>query len=349
MKGINSERISALISKKLKRTFKIDTIEKIGSGYHSDGFRLTGKSGENFFLKRVKSHDLGFEFPERKTFSLITSNGMSKRAGLNPLPIGVALENKEGMTLLPEINEETAIYQIQEFLKEGTSYWSMLQGRKQKSRLDREDIAELQKITDFINSVHKIRYPFKSEERRKAVYNDSLRSVLCHPELTIMLLQDFSDSHPILPRREHKNYIGLMLDLIYKWKDRHERLVALHGDFWGANLFFRNDGSLWVIDYSRTPWGDRGIDIGWWLSQYLWFYHETGNHYFRELGEKFLELYSEKSKDKEIHKAVSLGLGFEGVVYISPRIYPNLDVKIGKKFFDNILEILRGGRFIWKR
>ncbi|MFH2232579.1 MAG: phosphotransferase, partial [Patescibacteria group bacterium] len=147
----------------------------------------------------------------------------------------------------------------------------------------------------------------------------------------------------------HGNYIGLMLNLIHKWKDRCDRLVALHGDFWGTNLFFKKDGSIWVIDYSRIPWGDRGIDIGWWLSQYLWFYHETQNEYFKELGEKFLDMYEKKSGDKEIRRAVSLALGLMGIIYISPRFYPDLNMEIGKKFFYNILEILNVNQFVWKK
>lgn len=348
MNNINLQKISSLISQKLNKIVEITDIEKIGSGYHSDGFKLTTKDGSSFFLKRVKSRDLGFEIPERKVMSLLVSNEMYRRSGFSPKAIGVILDNKNEAGIIPEINEETAIYHIQEFQEAGTNYWSLLQDRKQKTKIDEADLAELQKITDYIIKIHQIKYPSLDVGRQKSVYNDGLRSVITNPELTIMLLHDFDDSHQLLPSKDHGNYIGLMLNLTRQWKDRHDRLVALHGDFWGANLFFKDDGSLWVIDYSRIPWGDRGIDIGWWLAQYLWFYHETKNEYFKELGEKFLDMYEQKSGDKEISKAVSLSLGLLGVIYISPRFYPNLDMEIGKKFFDNILEILQGGRFIWK-
>ena len=113
-------------------------------------------------------------------------------------------------------------------------------------------------------------------------------------------------------------------------------------------LFFKKDGSISVIDYSRIPWGDPGIDVGWWLSQYLWLYHETKNEYFKKLGEEFLNMYVQKSGDKEIRQAVSLTLGLMGVIYVSPRLCPNLDIKIGKKFFENILEIMKKNQFVWK-
>ncbi len=349
MDNIDLQKISSLITQKLNKKVEIIGIEKIGSGYHSDGFKLTTKEGHNFFLKRVKSHDLGFEIPERKVMSLLISNGMGYRSGLEPKPIGVILDNKNETGIIPEITEETAIYQVQEFQSEGISYESLLKDKKEKIKVDETDIAELEKITDYLVKIHKIKHPSKDTERLKSVYNDGLRNVLTNPELTIMLLHDFTNSDKILPAKEHGNYVGLMLTLIHKWKDRHERLVALHGDFWGANLFFKKDGEIWVIDYSRIPWGDAGVDVGWWLSRYLWFYHETQNEYFKELGEKFLDMYERKSNDKEIHQAVSLVLGLMGIIMISPRFYPNLDTVIGKRFFDNIVDILKNSQLIWKK
>ena len=110
-----------------------------------------------------------------------------------------------------------------------------------------------------------------------------------------MLLHDFTDSHPFLPPKRHPEFVGRMLNLIHAGKDRPDRLRASYSDFWGANFFFRADGPVWVIDYSRIPWGDPATDSGWWLAQYLWFYHETKNSYFRDLGERFLALYERET------------------------------------------------------
>lgn len=344
---IDLQKISTLISKKTSQEVNIVAIEKIGSGYHSDGFKMTAQDGQLFFLKRIKSHDLGFEVPERKVASLLVSQGMNERINICPKSIGIILDNGEDAGMIAKVNESTAIYQVQEFQPEGVSYWSLLQEKKLKTKVDEQDTHELQKIVEYIDMVHRIKHDAADSERQRSVYNDGLRSILTNPELTIMLLHDFSDSHAILPAREHGAYIGMMLSLMHKWKDRHDRLSALHGDFWGANLFFRQDGSVWVVDYSRIPWGDPGLDIGWWLSQYLWFYHETGNEYFKELGEKFLDLYVEKSGDQEIRQAVSMVLGLMGIIFISPRFYPNLNVDIGKGFFVNIVEIIKNNQFIW--
>ncbi|MDD2758033.1 MAG: hypothetical protein PHD72_01505 [Patescibacteria group bacterium] len=349
MDNIDLKKISELLANQTGHSVQIEKIEKVGSGYHSDGFKLVAADGRCYFLKKVKSHDLGFELPERKIMSLLVSNGMCNRANIGSKCLGVVLGNGDEVKMLPEVNEATEIYHLQEYEPEGTSYWSLLQARKNRAAIEPEDLSELEKITDYISAVHRVKHPSSDAGQLKAVYNDSLRAVLTNPELAIMLLSDYTDSHPLLPAGEHGAYVGLMLNLMYQWKDRSDRLTALHGDFWGANLFVRKDGSVWMIDYSRIPWGDPGIDIGWWLAQYIWFYHATGNQYFKTMGDKFLELYIAKTNDQEIKQTVALSLGLLNIIFLSPRFYPDLDLSVGKSFFDNIVAILKKGTFIWTK
>jgi hypothetical protein len=343
MHEINLSNISVLLSQKLHERIEIVGCEKVGSGYHSDGFKLTAANGTCYFLKHVKSHDLGFEIPQRQVMSLMISHDMVRRSGLAPTSLGVIIENKTERGILPDVGEETAIYHVQEFQSMGKSYWSLLQERKQKRQMDEIDRIELEKITSYLHRLHGIKYPSQDPQRWNAVYNDSLRSLLTHPELTVMLLHDFPNHHPLLPPSKQGEYVGWMLQLIHQWKNRSDRLAALHGDFWGANVFFDSDGGMGIIDYSRIPWGDPGIDVGWWLAQYLWLYQETQNSYFRELGETFLEMTEEISGDHEIRQAVSLPLGVMGVICTSPRLHPELDPAVGKRFFDHITTILQTG------
>lgn len=344
---INLNKISQLISQKLKKDVELVAIEKIGSGYHSDGFKLTGKDGHSYFLKKVKSSDLGFEIPERKVSSLLVSDGMGKRTGFSPRPIGVVIDSGDEIAIMPDINTETEIFHIQEFESEGTSYWSLLQEKKAKTKVDEQDIKELEAVADLIVKIHSIKYPDNDLERQKTVYRDGIRATLTNSELTMMFLHEYEEENPFIPPSKQEEYVGLIINQLHKWKNRSDRLCALHGDFWGANLFFRPDKSTWIIDYSRIPWGDPGIDVGWWLSQYLWFYHETGNEYFKELGEAWLNIYEQKTGDKEIREAVAIVFGLMGVIFTTPKFYPDRDVVIGKKWMANILQILREGKFLW--
>ena len=348
MDKINLNQISQLISQKLGKNIVITNIEPAGSGYHSDGFKLTTQAGQRFFIKRVKSHDLGFEFPERKIYSLLVSDGMGKRVNLSPKPIGVILTNQDQGYILPDIDDNTAIYHVQEYEDFDSSYSQKLQAKKDqgKSEIDQQDIKELEKVVELLSKIHAIKHPVSDPQRLKALYNDSLRNVISNPELTLVLLQSFPADHLILPRQAHKDYLGLMLNQVYKWENRYDRLSALHGDCWGANLFFKQD-KVYKIDFSRMPWGDPGVDVGWWLSQYIWLYHETRNEYFKELGEKFLQLYEQKTGDREIREAVAIILGLLGIINLTPLFYQNLNLDIAKSFYNHIIKVLEAGKFSW--
>ncbi len=344
---INKEVLSKALTEKLNKNINIIKIEKAGGGYHSDGFKAVSADGQVFFVKKFKSYDLGFAFPERKVFSLMISDGMARRANQKPSPVGIMLTNKDKAGIIPEINEDTGIYHIQEFEPEGSDYFSLLLKRKNKAQIDEKDKEEIEKIVEYIKSIHSIKYEHSDQKRVREVYNDGIRSVLNSPELTLMLLHDFDEYSPIMDREMQKEYLGLMYEIMHRWKNREDRLCALHGDFWGANFFFRNDGTIWVVDYSRIPWGDPGIDVGWWLAQYLQFYYKTNNSYFKDLGELFINEYEKKTGDKEIRKTVTIALGLMGIIYVIPRFYPELDPKVGKRFLTHIMKILKEGELKW--
>ncbi|MFH1500946.1 MAG: phosphotransferase [archaeon] len=346
--GIDINKFQEVLSKELGEDLVVTGLEKVGEGYHSDGFKLLTNKGE-FFIKKVKSEDFGFELPERKIYSLLLSEGMARRANANPKMIGVLVGNDGEIEKLPTVNSQTEIYHIQAFGGKGKSYLEILQEKKYKQKIDEKDTEEIQKLVDFIAKVHSLKHPSSDGGKLKAVYNDCLRNVISNPELTMVLLQDFPNDHVVFPLEAQKNYLALMYDLISRFKDRSERLTALHGDFWGANCFFSENEELFVVDYSRMPWGDPGIDIGWFVCQYLWLYHETKNEYFKELGELFLKKYEEKTGDKEIREGMSLIMGLQGVIYLLPKFYPNRDKEVSEMFMQNIVDIMKAGRFKWNR
>jgi thiamine kinase-like enzyme len=348
MSEINLPLFSKLVSEKLGQKVNFTNIEKIGSGYHSDGFKVTAEDGRSFFLKYVRSHDLGFEFPERQIMSLMVSNSMGQRASNDPASVGVVVLNRNEELILPDITDSTKVYHLQEFGGTGTSYSAILEKNINKKSVDEEDKKQLSAIADFLLKVHSVKHHSKNKAQLDAVYNDGLRNVLTNPELSIMVLSEFPADYKILDLEGQKEIISLMYENIKYWTNRSDRLTALHGDFWGANIFFKEDGNIFVIDFSRIPWGDPGIDVGWFIAQFLWNYHSTGNNYFKELTEAWLNIYEEKSGDKEIRKAIALVVGWTGIVQIYPRWFPGLDEKMGKKFIGHIKNILKNKEFTWK-
>jgi thiamine kinase-like enzyme len=350
--GIDLKKLSNIVSKRLNRKIEFVGAEKIESvSYHSHGFKLRAKNGSFYFVKKIKSHGMGFEFPERKLFSYLTGHGMAFRSGLDPKSIGVVIANKNDSLMMPKIDEQTNFYQIQEFKNLGTQYFTLLKQRHAKKKVDNGDLNELHQIADAAAKIHSQKHPSNNPEILKAVYNDSLRSALGNPELTLMILNDyfFGKNDRIMPYRKQPHYVGLMINQINLWKDRSDRLRALHGDFGILNIFFDDKGKISVIDHSRFPWGDPGFDIGWLMAQYLWLYHINKNPYYKGLGENFLKMYEKKTGDKEIRQAMGLAHGIMGLILICPRFYPNLDPKRAKKFFDNVIKIMKDNKFSWAK
>lgn len=348
MEDIDIAKVSEALSERLGEKLNLVSIEKAGSGYHAEGYKVTNKDGRQFFLKRILHNQFGFEYNERKLASMLVGHNMARRAGAKPQSLGLLLENNGHMRPMPEIHDETIIYNVQEFEPEGVSYFKLLNDRRDKEAFDATDEAELEHIVGFIATLHAKRHFSGEPERLRALYNDSLRAELIHPELTMTLLHELGDDSPLLPPSKQGEYISLLLDVIHRWKNRSDRLRALHGDFWAANLFVRKDSTVWVIDYSRIPWGDPGLDVGKWISQYVWFYHQTGNPYFRELTDRFLTLYIEKTGDAEIMHALCLGFTFLGAMYASPDVFSHVGLDVRTKMFDHIRSILKNNTFSWE-
>jgi len=339
--------LSELLTKKLNREVEVTDIVKVGSGFHSNGYKITTKGGENYFIKQVTSEDMGFEFPERKLMSLLVSHSMLSRHENYPNSLGVAIKN-EKFEFLPEIDENTQVYHIQEYGGEGKSYMDMLNEKMGKGEVDDADRKEIDKVVDFLVSLHKNKPASKDQNLLTAIYNDYLRSVIGHPEYLLLLLQRVPDDSPVLRPTEQGEFISLMLEGMHYFKGRPERLAAIHGDFWGANVFFKEDNSIFVIDYSRMPWGDPGFDVGVWMSQYLIKYHITNSNYFRELGDYFLEQYIKKTGDKGVINTMVYPLGVVSVIYSSEKSVPGIPDSARKAFYTNVTRMLKNKQFSWE-
>lgn len=345
---MDKKEISDMLTKRFGKKITVKELILIGSGYHSDGYKVVTDQGKEYFIKKIKSEDMGFEFPERKIMSLLVSHSMLKRADISPKTFGIAIKNKK-MEFLPEITDSTEIYQVQEYGGQGKTYLDMIDEKANKKEIDSEDKEEIDKIVDFIVKIHKVKHPSKDEKKLIAIYNDCLRSVIGNPEYLLLLLHGIPKDNPLLsPKGGQGEFIALMLENMHYFKDRPERLVALHGDFWGANVFFREDGSFFVIDYSRMPWGDPGFDIGFWMSQYVLKSHMGNKEYFQQLGKYFLEKYIEKTGDREIVKTIVYSLGLVSVMYASPVWVPGLDNNVRKAFFEHVCGMLKKKEFYWE-
>jgi len=344
MEKVKAEK---LLSTALKKQVRVKEIRLIGSGYHSDGYKITTSDNKHYFIKQVKSHDLGFEFPGRKLSSLALSHSMNTRVKAFPRSIGVIAENKE-LESIPEITDDTVFYNIQEYGGDGKNYLQIIEERKTRKHMGKDDIDELKQVVDFIVKIHKIKHPSKDKKQLNAVYNDYLRNVIGHQEYTLQLLHAFPKDAPILSPKQQADYMGLLLEQMHYWKDRSDRMTALHGDFWAANAILSGK-KIYFVDYSRMPWGDPAMDIGFWTSLYVFMWHNTKNDYYKELNDKFLELYIDKTGDKEILKAISYPFGLVGIMYVHPTWVPGILPEVRKSFYEHVVAILKRKEFFWPK
>lgn len=344
------KKLSEAVSKRLGRPILFVSAKAMKGGFQSEAFQLTAQGGERFFLKKMKRDgEAGFEIAERHLFSYAVSHGMAKRAALSPEPIGVMVGREGETIILPDLDERASLYHLQKFADDlGDSYWASLAGRKAKKTPDEKDKKEIKAIADLLVRIHAGPRPDFSAAALKTLYNDSLQSLLAYPGYFFLFLADFGDKHPLLPRSSHADYIGLILDLIYRWQGRADRLRPLHGDFWGANIFCQPKGKVSVIDFSRIPYGEPGIDVGYFVAQYLWFYHSTGNSYFKKLGELFIESYAAKAGDKEIRQTLCLPLGLLALLYCNPGFHPDNEAAAEQSFFAAVKKILKRQVFGWQ-
>lgn len=352
LKNPTDKEYIALILERVGVNQDINSIIEYKSGYQSKGYRVDLKNKTSLFIKRAHARGLGFEVPERIQMNFQISSRMASRYQSGPKILGNVLVENHKARKLGDFDQHTDLFQVIEFEPDGKSYWDILQQKQNKQYIDQQyidqqDRAEIDKVIAYLVGLHAIKPEFSDSEYCKQVYNDAQRSILTDPELGMAFLQDFNFDHPFLPLDKQTQYLGLIYENIRKNENNYSRICALHGDFWGANVFFREDKSIWVIDQSRIPWGEPGIDVGWWLGQYLWFYHKTRNSYFKNLGDYFLTEYETHTKDTNIRRTVCLVLGLMGLINTSPRFYPNLDNNLATQYLNNIWTILQNQSFSW--
>ncbi len=343
------KKISAVVSKRLGRKIFFVSAEALKGGFQADAYKIISDDGKAFFLKKMKrSGEAGFEMPERHLLSFKVSHGMTKRSGLKPEPIGVIIARGEETVILPELDEEASLYHVQEFADGlGENFWDSLVARKEKKTVDEKDRKEIRAITEILVSIHNTTRPDFSQAVLKSLYNDSLQSILAHPGYFFRFLSDFGPKHPFLPRSKHGKFVELILFVIYKFENDFERLKVLHGDFWGTNIFYQPDGKVSVVDFSRIPYGEPGIDVGYFTAQFLWFYHDTGNKYFKNLGELFIHNYENQTGDRKIRQSLCLPLGLLTLLYCNQRFHPDNNSASEKSFFNAVVASLKKGKFSW--
>lgn len=100
--------------------------------------------GTRYFLKKVKTEAGGSVLMERHLSTLVTSSSMSRQ--YSPRSLGVFVEQGGNMIDIPDFNDDTRLFEVQEFAGEGESYLRVLERNRLKKHSDDEDVSLLNRI-----------------------------------------------------------------------------------------------------------------------------------------------------------------------------------------------------------
>jgi thiamine kinase-like enzyme len=189
----------------------------------------------------------------------------------------------------------------------------------------------LRTIANTLAEVHN--QPVESGISTANAVKRSQREIFINPQTTIDTLANFPKDHPLFGALTGKYaYLEKMLRTIDYWADFADSIpcVPLHGDFWSANILEESNGAIFLIDYSRIPFGDPSIDVGTFLGAHLIFdgiIKKSRVHF--EAARYFVEQYLLKrnTPDATLIQRIPMVLFWIAIIRIYPPVYGNLPEK----------------------
>ena len=328
------------------------------SGALTDKYSITTTGGVRCLFVKVTSKRRVFEeeYPERSLWKAMLSQRIARdyllyeatvRPGAAPVCEAVALVTLNGIVALPAVLPGTQILEIYRS-EPGPTYLGILENQVHKVKVDSDDESRMEKIVKAITIVHNLPYRSTSNERgtedKKSLYDD-------HIEILFQMLfmhRKFGakSTFTATAKRKVVELLQVVADnLLNESLDTAKRLFKLVGDFNPSNVMFDGYGNAFIRDQCRFPYGERGIDIGWWWGHFLWLRHATGNPYYGELNRLFIEGYQRErgGLDLPFRMGMALSLGVLTFVKFNPRFRQEIEPKRGQAFIEDVIGILEKG------
>ncbi len=239
---------------------------------------------------------------------------------------------------------------------EGEEYQKDLARIAGAGRLERQDVARVRALADYLVAIHRVK------KRAPDLYRRALRDLIGHGEC----LMGVVDSYPThgkgrvlarLGRAGEKNFITrTLLESIevrcneWRWRlrDKAGRLSQVHGDYHPWNVIFRKGTDFSVLDRARAEWGEPADDVTAMTINYLFFSVRRWGDLrgpFERLFRLFWDRYLERTGDRGVLEAAPPFFAFRGLVIASPVWYPTLGLRVRRTLFNFIENILDRPRF----
>lgn len=222
-------------------------------------------------------------------------------------------------------SEDLEFFHIQTF-KQGRSYYGDFRAIGEQETLTDETKTLLGKIARKIGALHAKTVEGAGEHAD--LYKRGFQEMIAHPEITLDVLACFPADHPYFGVCDAKY---AYLDMLFRLNDEYRldapkrKLSYLHGDFWSSNILVDENEEPFFIDYSRIPYGDAGIDIGWFVGTFIMEWILTGKTAYRDAAKHFIEEYIRATGDADILRYSLMSLFWVGIITAFPPVFGDKD------------------------
>lgn len=221
----------------------------------------------------------------------------------------------------------------------GTEYFRDLEKIKTSGELTTLDAARVSELASYLADIHAEKFD------NPGLYIRRVRDLIGHGECIMGLIDSYPADWAFPYAGALKDIEMKCVDWRWKLRGRENRLCVEHGDFHPWNILFMDDSTtdFMVLDRSRGEYGEAADDIAGLSINYIFYaLQHTGTFSgpFKEMYQRFMEDYLEKTGDNAMLTVIQPFYAWRGLVVASPIWYPNLSDDIRRQLFNFINNVL---------
>jgi len=225
---------------------------------------------------------------------------------------------------------------------EGRPYHVDLDEIKRYKELARLDLDRCEALADYLVKIHSVK------KAAPELYVRRIRELLGHGECIMGIIDNYPSKLDFIDEKCFCTLEKLCVEWRWLLKRKTNRLCQVHGDYHPWNVLFRKDTDFTVLDRSRGEWGEPADDVSAMTINYLFYSLQTYGKLegpFKDLFDLFWSHYLSETGDEEMLKVIQPFYAWRGLVIASPVWYPNLPLKVRKKLFNFVLNVLKTEEF----